>query len=258
MRARMRAHNVWPRVVFATLGIFMAGQLCQAQSGAAETDPHANAGSPTGAHGSADPHLALTPDQHLEVARQHSEAGRATLAVEALNDALARFPDHAALLGSRAGIYLERGETARALVDLEKAIEVSPDSPSLLVSRATAYQRFERSKAAMADLDRAIAIDADYLPALFNRGAMLLAAGEVEASIADFERCISIDPHLPAPWFNRAAAYHEMGDSGAAIEDLKRFLQISDNESWNEVARNLLAEWGAVEVPATIRSNTDS
>jgi tetratricopeptide (TPR) repeat protein len=220
-------------------------------------DPHA-AASATGAHGGADPHQWLGPDQHLEVARQHYADGRAALALETLDRAIEQFPEHAALLGSRAGMRLEAGRTADALADLELALQLVPDSAVLLTSRAEAYRRFERVDEAMADLDRAVAADPDYLPARFNRGSMLLAAGRAGEALGDFEHCIALDPHLPGPWFNRAAAYHETGDNAAALADMKRFIEISGNEQWNEVARDLLSEWGAVEVPRTVLEGAGS
>ncbi len=223
----------------------------------APSDPHA-AASAIGAHGGADPHQWLSPDQHLEVARQHYADGRAALALETLGKAIRQFPDHAGLLGSRAGMLLESGRTADALADLESALELAPDSAVLLTSRAEAYRRFERLDEAMSDLDRAVAADLDYVPARFNRGSMLLAAGRAAEALSDFEHCISLDPHLPGPWFNRAAAYHETGNSDAALADMKRFMEISGNERWNEVARELLTEWGAVEMPRTVQQGAGS
>ena len=47
-------------------------------------------------------------------------------------------------------------------------------------------------------------------------------------------------------------------DPEAAIADLERFLQISKNEQWNETARELLASWGKVEMPASANADADS
>ena len=87
----------------AAMSFFLAaGSTAYAADSTAIEDPHAGS-SPTGAHGNADPHQTLGPDQHQEVARQHYAEGRVALALTTLTDAIARFPDHAGLLGSRAG-----------------------------------------------------------------------------------------------------------------------------------------------------------
>ena len=251
------------KVMVALVAMTLPAAIAGAAGDATGTDSPSVTGDsphnyPAGAHGGADPHEYLTAAQHLKVAMRHYAEGRAPLALDTLDKALARYPEDVELLGSKAGILLQQGRAGDALANLEQALNIAPDNVALLTNRAQAYRLFERLEEAYADLDRAIARDPDYLPARFNRGSMRLAGGDAAGAIADFERCIALDPHLPAPWFNRASAYHASGDVRAAIDDMKRFIEISANDGWNDTARSLLAEWGAMEIPASARLKDDS
>ncbi len=196
-------------------------------------------------HGAGDPHAALGPDKLLQVTLQHRLEGRPGEAMDALARALAKYPEHAGLLGARGALNLELKRYSAALSDLEAAVQHAPGNPAALTNRAQAYRQFERVDEALADLDRAIAIDPDFVPARFNRGAILFTRGEYPRALADFDHCIAVEPHAAAPYFNRAVARDAMGDVERAIPDLERFLQITENEAWKEPARELLARWRA-------------
>ena len=196
-----------------------------------------------GPHGARDPHAALTPDKHAQVALQHLAEGRLALAMDTLTQAIERYPEAHQLYGIRGNLLLEQDNVTAALADLETAIRLAPDNPVYLTNRAQVYRKFRRDEEAMADLNRAIELDGDLVFARFNRGALSFSQGDYETALEDFDRCIAIDPHTAAPWFNRAAVNEAMGKREQAVADLKRFLQIAPTEDWKNTARDLLQQW---------------
>ncbi len=203
-----------------------------------------------GPHGSHDPHARLTPDKHAQVALQHLAEGRPALALDALNQAIERYPDSAMLYGVRGSLYLEQERSAAALADLNEAVQLAPHNPVFLTNRAQAYRRFGRTEEAMADLDSAIELDSGFVAARFNRGSLAFNAGRYEQALADFDACIAADPQSAAPYFNRASVHDAMGNRALAIDDLERFLQMAPSEEWKAVATELLAQWNAAEAAA--------
>ena len=196
-----------------------------------------------GPHGARDPHAALTPDKHAQVALQHLAEGRVALAMDTLNQAIERYPEADQLYGIRGNLLLEQDNVTAALADLETAIRLAPDNPLYLTNRAQAYRKFRRDEEALADLNRAIELNGDLVFARFNRGALSFSQGDYDTALEDFDRCIAVDPHAAAPWFNRAAVYEAMGKREQAVADLKRFLQIAPSEDWKNTARELLQQW---------------
>ncbi len=201
-------------------------------------------------HSSYDPHASLTPDKHVQVALQHLAEGRATQAIDSLNQAVEMYPDNANLHGVRGSLLLEQGRSSAALADLNRALELDAHNPMFLTNRAQAYRNFGRIDEAMADLDKAIETDSGFIAARFNRGSLAFNAGRYPQALEDFDACVAADPHSAAPYFNRASVHDVMGNRALAIADLKRFLEIAPSEEWKDAAKALLQRWQAEDVPA--------
>ena len=197
----------------------------------------------TGPHGEKDPHAALTPAKHIQVALRHLREGRAPQALQTVDKAISRHPNNAELRALRGSLHLAGGDYTLALADLDTALNKTPDRPAWLVNRAQVYEKFNRRDAALVDLNRAIAIKPDFLPARFNRGTIYFNMSDLQAALTDFNQCIATDPHTPAPYFNRAAVHDALDNRAEAVADIERFLQLSDNQQWNAKAQELLALW---------------
>ncbi len=100
----------------------------------------------TGPHGAYDPHAALTPEKHIQVALQHKQEGRLSEAMRTLTMAILQHGDHKDLYAVRGSIFLEQDQPTEALGDLEKALKLAPDDSALLVNRAQVYRQFGRSR----------------------------------------------------------------------------------------------------------------
>jgi tetratricopeptide (TPR) repeat protein len=199
----------------------------------------------SGAHNQSDPHASLSAQQMAQVALQHYDESRVQLAFETLNAAIGKYPENAMLLSLRASLYLQEQQTSPALADFNRAIELNSDDPVLLTNRAQALRQFGRSEEARRDLDSAIELDQQFIAAFFNRGSLYLEAEKYNLALADFNRCIELRPDLPAAYFNRASTFKAMGEHERAIGDLKHFLTLSPEESWAQVARDILSQWNS-------------
>ena len=205
-----------------------------------ESPPRTNV---SGAHKQSDPHASLSADKMAQVALQHLDEGRAELAVETLNEAIGKYPQDVMLLSIRASVFLQQQQSSLALADLNRAIEINPHDAVLLVNRAQAYRSFGRNEEARRDLDGAIEIDPNSVAAYFNRGSLLFEAEKYDLALADFNRCVELGPAVPAAYFNRASTYEALGQRDKAIGDLEHFLTLNPEESWAQVARDMLKQW---------------
>ena len=196
-----------------------------------------------GAHSSGDPHAKLTADQLARVALQHFDESRVGLALETLDEAVARYPTDTMLLSLRASVHMQNGQTSLALNDLNRAIQINPHDPVMLTNRAQALRQFGRDQDARRDLDGAIEIDDRFVAAYFNRGSLAFEAGDYNAALTDFDQCIEIEPKVAAAWFNRASTHEALGDRAQAVADLEHFLSLELDENWSQMAEQLLAQW---------------
>lgn len=210
-----------------------------------------------GLHASRDPHAALGPDKLLQVALQHRAEGRVPEALAVLTQAIAQYPNTAALFSVRGALLLEEKKYAAALDDLEAAVKIDPKDPVTLTNRAQAYRAFNRTQESLADLDRAVELEPDMVAARFNRGAIQYTRGKYQAALADFDQCIRADPGTPAPYFNRAVTHDALGNRRQAIADLQQFVQLSDNAAWKQTATDLLKKWETESALPAVKPKTE-
>ncbi len=198
-------------------------------------------------HRGPNPHRALTPFQHMEVAAQHLQAQRIPQALATLSQALSQYPENAELYNMRAGIERGQNDIGSALADMEQAVRLAPDNPLYLMSRAQLYLQFQRSDEALKDFDRAVELAPDSIPVRFNRGALLANLGREADALKDFNRIIELQPKLPASWFNRGAMNHALGHRTQARQDIQTFIELSAEPKWQQAGRDLLKAWDEEE-----------
>jgi tetratricopeptide (TPR) repeat protein len=204
-----------------------------------ESSPPAAAG----AHRQNDPHAGLSAEKMAQVALAHLDESRTQLAFETLKAAIGRYPENAMLLSIRASLLLQSQRTSEALADLNRALEINPHDPVLFTNRAQALRQFGRREDAMRDLDQALRLDPDFVAAHFNRGSLNFEAARFDQALADFDRCIELAPDAPAGYFNRAATLDALGERQRAITDLRHFLTLPAEQSWQEIAHDMLQQW---------------
>ena len=208
-------------------------QTIESYLGKISNEPHVNSS----------PHVGLPADKLAKVALQHFDEGRYSLAMQTMDDAIARFPNDDQLRSVRASFLLQEQKISAALTDIEKAISINPDKAEYYLNRFIMYHHFKRDKEGLADLNKAIELDNDFLAAYFNRGGLYFTQGEFEKALEDFQTCVAISPHTSSCYFNRSAVYNELGKTAKAIKDMQHFLELNQQESWKKTAEELLANW---------------
>lgn len=209
-----------------------------------------------GHSGGANPHIALTPDQHITVALQHRTEGRIPEALAVLDEAIKSYPQSAQLHAVRSDIRRDNLNLAGALADIEQAVRLNPQSAPYLVGRSQLYLNFERMEEAKADLTRAIDLEPDLVAARFNRGTLYAHEAEYDKALVDLEACIAADPHLAAPYFNRGSVYYNLGRKEEAFADIERFIELADVPTWKAAGADLLRVWREAEI-STMQDSPD-
>lgn len=220
---------------------------------------------------------ALSPIYAL-LADAHYAKGHFAQAIAHYDQALAIRPESAELLVKRGIAYGTQGDYDRAIKDFERAITLQrnlaeayyhggnayyakreiemaiayydqalskrPDYAEAYCNRALAHAFNGDYDRALQDLNQAIQIKPDFVRAYSNRGSIYYAQGDYDQAIADYDRVIALQSNFAEAYFNRGVTYMARGDRERAIRDLIRFLELSTDPSWQQIARQKLAELG--------------
>ncbi len=170
--------------------------------------------------------IGLRPDRfqaYVNLSRAYQALGRHGQAVEALDQALDRFPREAVLHRARARVHRLRSRPNLAIADLGRAIdEARANDPARgvdLLERAELLQQSGRRAEAMADCDRAAAIRPDDPDVHRLRGALLARMGRFEEAIRSFDVAIARGGTSAALHEARGLALARCGAYERAIAD---------------------------------------
>ena len=103
--------------------------------------------------------LAHTPrhfEAQLGLAMVKRKMGRATEALDGLNQLVQMFPDSALAYAARAGFEVEHRKLELSLYDWDEAIRLAPDNAEFVVSKVDVLLRLKRKKEARRTLQEAV------------------------------------------------------------------------------------------------------
>ena len=103
----------------------------------------------------------------------------------------------------------------QALANYNQALTINPQSVAILNNRGLLHRENGDTTRALRDCDRALRIDPNFVLALNNRGLCYLDVGKHDLAIPDFTKAINQQPGWALPYLNRGLAY-------IAIEDIER------------------------------------
>lgn len=112
----------------------------------------------------------------------------------ALSAALRLMPQDATLLIDRANVLADGGQYWEAIDDLNAALERAPNHTDALTYRASAYRLVEAPELALEDAERALAVDPRHLGALLERGILYRASGRDDDARRDWIRILELSP----------------------------------------------------------------
>ena len=150
--------------------------------------------------------------------------------IAALDEAVSRKPNKAALYFKRAEFYEELEELEKAVADCDKAISLTPNS-DFFNTRGGLHMSMGNLDAGLADFERAVQANPANAMAYSNRGAAHSKLGDVDAAIADYGLAIQHEPNYPNSYANRAYAYYKVGQYEKGIADCNQALALRPNHA---------------------------
>ena len=128
----------------------------------------------------------------IQQAENQIEAGQFKLALETLNDELAKKPQDIDLLTLRGIANLELSNVVDAINDLEKALQNAAQDVDIMINLAAARIANKQFDKAIDLLDKALEIDEVDADAYRNRALALLKTGDFSAAISDYTLAMTI------------------------------------------------------------------
>jgi len=147
------------------------------------------------------------------------------LALQDIDQALARNSRDAPALASRAQVRLVRGDKQAALADLARVIELKADAASYLL-RARAQHDLKEYAAAIADCNKALALAPKNVEVLLARGAALQALNRNDDALADFDAALAADPASPAASARKVELLRGQKKFTEAFAECERLLKL--------------------------------
>src|SRR5262249_55720588 len=106
---------------------------------------------------------------------------------------LALQPHHAAVHGTVAQIWLEKGAVEEAMAEFSKAIELNPKDSVRWNERGYAYFTLRKWDKALADLNKAIELDPKYPNGWNGRGAAYSGLRQLDKALADYNKAVELE-----------------------------------------------------------------
>jgi len=174
-------------------------------------------------------------EQLIQKAKAAVVAGRPSIAIEALSQAIGISSNESRLFRLRADVYVLMGENANAQVDFTLAVNLDPQNADLLNVRGYFLMSRGLSDQASADFNKAIQFDPKLAAAWNNRGLVALSKQDYAAAEADFSKAVELDRKYVDALNNRGFACMKLGRLDEALADLKGTIQLKPDytTAWN-------------------------
>jgi len=169
----------------------------------------------------------LFPDQTLQLALQHHQAGRFPQAEALYRQILAQQPDHPEalhLLGVLAG-QVDHMEDAIGLI--RRAIALNPTSPVYHTNLAAFLLRQGKLEESAAAYDEALRLNPNSPEAHASRGNVLLAQRRPDDAIAAYRQALQLKPDYAEAYNNLGNALREKGARAEALAAYQQALRLT-------------------------------
>jgi len=183
----------------------------------------------------AQPAVPGSPVPTLAASGALGEAERS--AAEAPSDAEAQYR-----LGNA---YAEAGRYAEAEQAYSRALSINPDHVDATSNLGVIYYRQGRSADAETLFRKVLADHPEDAEIRYNLGGALAAQNRLDEAAAEFAMAIEANPELAQPYLGLGTVYQEQGKRQEAIEALQKYVELSDDPTWREQAKQMLRDLGA-------------
>jgi len=124
------------------------------------------------------------------------------LALDALADKAARYPDNPYVLNEYGNQLMHRGRLVEAEAIYERAVEISPGFVHAWNNLALSYQAQRDFSKAKKAYKKAIELAPNFAMVHYNLGTAYEASGNYKKMIASYQRALELDRRLSLPEFN--------------------------------------------------------
>ncbi len=161
-------------------------------------------------------------------------------ALEDIEEALRRKPDHSAAFALRGSLRRVQGDRDGAMRDFDAALRLNPfDTQAFCERGKLAWERGDVA-AAMTDFDRAVGLDGNFAAALAARGTALRQAGRVREALSDLDRTLALSPGQSLAWCDRGLTRIMAGDLPGAEADFVKSLALDPKIALAHVGRGMV------------------
>ncbi len=126
---------------------------------------------------------------------------------------------------------IARGSGSRALERVDAALAKNPDHARFHELRGAILTRIGRSDEARAAFEKALSLDPELARALFGLGALSLAAGDLGGAFGLFERAAASDPSDPGAAYSAAQILLAQGKEDEAVSRLRAIVARSPGQT---------------------------
>jgi tetratricopeptide (TPR) repeat protein len=152
---------------------------------------------------------------------------RRSAAEDVFSAMLARWPDDAYALASRAHVRAELGRRSQAIADLQQLVQVHPQrSAADWFNLAFLLDEAERYGEAEPAFRRAVDLDPKLDRAWYGLGLVLIRLQRLDEAVAALQRNTELQPMSPYGWYQLARVQldrHEPDEARKIIRHLKGF-----------------------------------
>jgi tetratricopeptide (TPR) repeat protein len=164
-------------------------------------------------------------------------AGRHKRAIEDLDQALTRAPNHIAALHYRGLAHRALNHLDDAFRDFERVLELDPESVKALYNRAAIYLQQGEPEKAIEDYSRVLELRPDYARAYNNRAIAYRAIKRPDLAMDDYNKAIELEAENPARYRNRASLHMSSGNTLSARLDINRARTLGNHKGGREAAQ---------------------
>jgi len=139
-------------------------------------------------------------------------------AVERIQQALIKDPNHGLAQGSMGQIYQDAGDNSRAVSCFIRASQLSPENPDVLNGLGLSLASLGKIKPALDAFSRAISLNPTKAETYNNLANLQTAQGSIDEAEKNYRRSLALRPGFAEAWNNLGVLYQQKQQPGRAIE----------------------------------------
>lgn len=174
--------------------------------------------------------LAHSPDAyylHFEFALVAEKLVRYPLALEQINQALARAPENRVYALTKARLQYEAGDPQSALQQLATLLASSNNYGRALKLQATIYSDLGDDRALIKTLEKIVELDFENADAHFQLAQALARTSSYRAALGQLQTTLELDASHLAARMLMAEIHLTQGENSLAVAELERILKLS-------------------------------